>query len=175
MAEEARRRDNHKGEISRLLQQAFLTGSVFFRGSDRSPDENDRTVVKAAEAVMSDALPEVFDRFHMGAARVARSDLVALVENADLRGLPAVFTTLKLLRIEGAHLCWSPTPARCSRCSPGSPTRTTTASRPQGKALDAEYGKSPYGWDFDVVKLFALCLLRAGWSWSRARARRSTR
>lgn len=33
---------------------------------------------------------------------------------------------------------------------------------PQGKALEAEYGKAPYGWDFDVVKLFTLCLLRAG-------------
>lgn len=162
VAEEARRRDDNKGEISRLLQQAFLNGSVFFQGGDRSPDENDRTVVKAAEGVMADALPQVFNRFQMGAARVARSDLVALVENADLRGLPAVFTTLKLLRIE------SGTPVLVTDSGPLFEMLTWISNKndygitPQGKALDAEYGKAPYGWEFDVVKLFALCLLRAG-------------
>jgi len=162
VAEEARRRDKHKGEISRLLQQAFLNGSVFFQGGDRSPDENTPTVVKAAEAVMAEALPTVFDCFQMGAARVARSDLVALVENADLRGLPAVFTTLKLLRVEGG------TPVLVTDSGPLFKMFTWISGKndygitPQGKALDAEYGKAPYGWDFDVVKLFALCLLRAG-------------
>jgi hypothetical protein len=111
---------------------------------------------------IADALPEVFDRFHMGAARVARSDLVALVENADLRGLPPVFTTLKLLRVEGG------TPVLVTDSGPlfemlgWTSNKNDYGSTPQGKALDAEFGKAPYGWDFDVVKLFALCLLRAG-------------
>ncbi len=162
LAEEARRRDGHRDEIRRQLEQAFLAGTIFFQGGDRSPDENDRTVGKAAEAVMAQALPEVFDRFAMGAARVAKSDIIALVENADLRGLPAVFGTLHLLRTEsGTQALVTDSGPLCEMLAWIS-NKSDYGINPQGKALEGEYGKDPYGWDFDVVKLFTLCLLRAG-------------
>src|SRR5690606_25200095 len=31
-----------------------------------------------------------------------------------------------------------------------------------GKLLESEFGKEPFGWEFDMVKLLVLCLLRAG-------------
>jgi hypothetical protein len=162
LAEEARRRDNHSSEIKRQLEQAFLAGTIFFQGGDRSPDENDRTAGKAAEAVMAKALPEVFDRFAMGAARVAKSDIVALAESADLRGLPTVFGTLHLLRTEsGTQVLVTDSGPLCEMLA-WINNKSDYGINPQGKALEAEYGKAPYGWDFDVVKLFALCLLRAG-------------
>ena len=93
LAEEARRRDNHRAEIKRQLEQAFLAGTIFFQGGDRSPDENDRTVGKAAEAVMAQALPDVFDRFAMGAARVAKRDA-----NGDANGDTALSPALSTPR-----------------------------------------------------------------------------
>lgn len=162
LAEEARRRDNHRGEIRRLLEQAFLSGTAFFQGGERSPDQDDRAVARAAERMMEKALPEVFDHFAMGAARVARADIVALVESADLRGLPPVFGNLHLLRTESGTQVLVTDTGPLSEILAWISNKSDYGINPQGKALEAEYGKAPYGWDFDVVKLFTLCLLRAG-------------
>ncbi|MCB0345181.1 MAG: BREX system P-loop protein BrxC, partial [Bdellovibrionales bacterium] len=100
LSEEGRRRDQHRGEIRRLLERAALTSVVYFQGNDRSPDNGDQSITKAAEGIMAKALPEVFERFSEGAARVTKKDLSALLESEDLRGLPSVFNELKLLRDE---------------------------------------------------------------------------
>ncbi len=69
---------------------------------------------------MSKALPEVFDRFSVGAARVAKKDFDALLHSDDLRGLPSVFSELKLLETKVARSFLRSIPGRSKRCSPGS-------------------------------------------------------
>ncbi|MCA9087267.1 MAG: BREX system P-loop protein BrxC [Planctomycetaceae bacterium] len=162
LAEEGRRRDTHRGEVRRLLEQAALTSMVYFRGNDRSPDENDVTVIKAAESVLAQALPDVFDHFSDGAARVTKKDLTALLESEDLRGLPSVFSSLKLLRNEGGTLILETESGPLGEMLTWISNKSDYGINPQGKALEAEFGSPPYGWDVDVVKLFTLCLLRAG-------------
>ena len=49
-----------------------------------------------------------------------------------------------------------------ARSSPGSGSARTTANTASGKWLTDEFAKEPFGWDFEVVRLLALCLLRAG-------------
>ena len=162
LSEEGRRRDTHRTEVRRLLEQTALSSAVYFRGNDRSPDENDASVAKAAEAIMAQALPDVFDRFSDGAARVAKKDLTAILESEDLRGLPSVFSTLKLLRNEGGTLVVETESGPLGEILTWISNKSDYGSNPQGKALETEFGSSPYGWDIDVVKLFTLCLLRAG-------------
>ena len=162
VSEEGRRRDIHRGEVRRLLEQAALSSMVYFRGNDRSPDENDVTVVKAAEAILAQALPDVFDRFSDGAARVAKKDLTAMLESEDLRGLPPVFSTLNLLRNEGGTKVVETDSGPLAEILTWIGNKSDYGTNPQGKALEAEFGSSPYGWDVDVVKLFTLCLLRGG-------------
>lgn len=151
LAEEARRRDNHRAEVKRQLEQAFLAGAVFFRGGDRSPDENDRVVGKAAEAALRETLPDVFDRFGLGAARVARTDIVALVESEDLRGLPAVFSTLHLLRTEAGTQVLVIDSGPLGEMLAWISNKSDYGINPQGKSLEAEYGKAPYGWEYRLV------------------------
>lgn len=162
LSEESRRRDLHRGEVRRLLEQAAVSSVVYFQGNDRSPDEGDITVCKAAEAVMSQALPQVFDRFDEGAARVTKKDLAALLESEDLRGLPTVFTQLKLTRNESGTMVMATDSGPLAEILSHITNKSEYGINPQGKMLGQEFSGSPFGWDVDVVKLFTLCLLRAG-------------
>ncbi|MDC0935231.1 BREX system P-loop protein BrxC [Pirellulales bacterium] len=162
LSEEGRRRDIHRGEVRRLLERAALTSVVYFQGNDRSPDESDTSVAKAAESIMAKTLPEVFERFSEGAARVSKNDIKACLESADLRGLPTVFTTLKLLRNEGGQMVLETDSGPLQEMLSWISDRSEYGTNPAGKALESNFGSSPYGWDIDVIKLFALCLLRAG-------------
>jgi hypothetical protein len=97
VAEEKRRLSRHEGDLRRRIRQALLGGSIFFRGNDRSPEEGASDIRATTEKVLEQALPEIFDRFHEAAARVARQDLDALMTTENLLGLPLVFTRLNLL------------------------------------------------------------------------------
>jgi hypothetical protein len=162
LSEEGRRRDNHRAEVRRLLERAALTSVAYFGGKDRSPDEHDATVIKAAEGMMAKALPEVFDSFAEGAARVGKRDLEALLNSEDLRGLPSVFTELKLLRNEGGSVVLETDSGPLAEMLTWINNKSDYGINPTGKALEAEFGGIPYGWDVDVIKLFALSLLRSG-------------
>lgn len=162
LSEEGRRRDNHRGEVRRLLERAALTSVVYFKGNDRSPDENDLSVVRAAENVMAKALPDVFDRFSEGAARVTKKDLESLLNSDDLRGLPPVFNELRLLRNEGGSIVLETDSGPLAEMLMWINGKSDYGTNPSGKALESQFGGTPYGWDVDVVKLFALSLLRSG-------------
>ena len=162
LSEEGRRRDNYRGEVRRFLERAALTSVVYFQGNDRSPDENDQSVVRAAESIMAKALPDVFERFGEGAARVTKKDFESLLNSDDLRGLPPVFNELKLLRNEGGSIVLETESGPLAEMLTWINNKSDYGTNPAGKALESEFGGTPYGWDVDVVKLFALCLLRSG-------------
>ena len=71
VAEEGQRRRRHEDELRRLIKQSLLTGTIFFRGNDRSPDDTATGIGRAAAKVLAQALPEVFERFEEAAARSA--------------------------------------------------------------------------------------------------------
>jgi hypothetical protein len=53
VSEEKRRQRRHQDELRRLLRQALLTGTVFFRGNDRSPNASVTDVGRAAGQVLA--------------------------------------------------------------------------------------------------------------------------
>jgi hypothetical protein len=162
VAEEKRREKRHEDELRRLLKQALLGGSVFFRGNDRSPEESATDIGRATAQVLSIALPEVFDRFQEAAARLHKGDLEALMENENLLGLPAVFTQLKLVREESGKPVFETDNGPLAEMLARIKDRTEYGETPTGRYLADAFAKEPFGWDFDVVRLFAVALLRAG-------------
>ena len=97
VADEKRRRQRAQEDVRRRLKEALLSGSVFFRGNDRSPSEGMAELKPALEQLLERVLPEVFDKFEEGAAKVRGQDLEALLTAENLQGLPAVFSALKLV------------------------------------------------------------------------------
>jgi hypothetical protein len=161
--ERARQRRHHE-ELRRLLKQACLTGRAYFRGNDRSPPDSAIDVGKAAAEILGQALPEVFDRFKEAAAKgpEVKKGLDALYTAESLQGLPSVFTDLRLLRDEQGK------PVFCIESGPLKEVlerieaRANYGETASGRYLADELGKEPFGWDFDVVRLLTLSLLRGG-------------
>lgn len=162
VAEEKRRQKRHEDELRRLLRQALLSGSVFFRGNDRSPDESATDVGRATGQILAVALPEVFDRFEEAAARVSKGDLDALTSSENLLGLTPVFAQLQLVRDESGKPVINIDSGPLAEMLAKIVDRTTYGEIPSGRFLADEFAKEPFGWDFDAVRLFAVALLRAG-------------
>lgn len=160
-SEETRRMGNHKDELRRRLKEAVLGGSVYFRGNDRSP-AGASSIDSAVKVLLGQALPEVYHRFDEAAARVDAKDLQALMGADSLKGLTPVFTKLGLLKEEGGKARFDaerpPLADVLARIKAAADYGNTIT----GKILEEQFRKEPFGWEFDMVKLLVLCLLRAG-------------
>lgn len=162
VAEEKLRLNRHQDELRRRLRQALLTGTIFFQGNDRSPDEKATDVAKTAAHLLARALPEVFDRFEEAAAKIKAHDLEALLTTENLRGLPPVFTALNLVRDQANVPVFRTETGPLSEVLKRIEDRTSYGETASGRWLADEFSKEPFGWDFDAVRLFVVALLRAG-------------
>jgi hypothetical protein len=162
VAEEKISLGNHQGELKRLLKQAYLSGSIFFRGNDRSPIEGASEVGTTAAGVLSKALPEVFDRFQEAATNVQKKDLESLLTTENLKGLTPLFVNLKLIRDQGGKTVFNVESGPLAEVLSKIENRTSYGETASGRYLSDEFAREPFGWDFDIVRIFVLSLLRAG-------------
>ena len=162
VAEEKTNLRIHLDDLRALLKQTLLAGTVFFRGNDRSPDDTAVDVGKTTERVLAEALPEVFSRFEEAAARVKKGDLDSVLTTENLRGLTSVFTELKLLRDQGGQTIFDADTGPLAEILHRIEDRASYGETATGRSLTDDFAKEPFGWDFDVVRLFIASLMRAG-------------
>ena len=164
IGEEKIRQRRHQDELRRLIKAACLAGSVSFRGNDRSPDDRAVDMGKSAADILSDVLPEVFDRFKEAAAKPAevKKGVDALFTAENLQGLPSVFGTLGLLRDEKGKTVFRVESGALAEVLSRIEERANYGDTASGRFLADELAKEPFGWDFEVVRLLVLSLLRAG-------------
>ena len=162
VAEEKQRKGRHEADLKRLLKQALLAGHTWFRGNDRSPDGSVSDVPKAAAQALGRALPEVYDRFGEAAAKVGKKELETLLTTENLRGLPPVFVHLKLVREQDGQVVFETDRGPLAEVFNKIKNRTSYGETATGRYLADEFDKEPFGWDFDVVRLLVIALLRAG-------------
>jgi hypothetical protein len=162
VAEEKLRQRQHQEELRRLLRQALLAGAIFFRGNDRSPDDTVAEVTQAAVRVLTQTLPQVFDRFAEAAAKVGGKDLDALLTMENLRGLPPVFGQLHLLRDEAGRPVLDTESGPLAEVLGRIRDRFDYGESASGRYLADELAKEPFGWEFDTVQLLTVALVRAG-------------
>lgn len=164
IAEERVRLRRHGEELRRLLKAAALSGRIYFRGNDRSPGDRATDVGKTAAEVLGLVLPEVFDRFKEAAAKAAevKKGTDALLTAENLQGLPGVFGALSLLRDEKGKAVFRTESGPLKEVLDRIEQRADYGDTASGRYLTEELGKEPFGWDFEVVRLLVLSLLRAG-------------
>jgi hypothetical protein len=163
IAEERVRLRRHGDELRRLLRAACISGRIYFRGNDRSPSDSAIDVGKTAAVVLGQVLPEVFDRFKEAAAKATdvKKGTDALFTAENLQGLPSVFGSIGLLREKGKTVFRTesgPLKEVLDRIE----ERANYGDTASGRYLTDEFAKEPFGWDFEVVRLLVLSLLRAG-------------
>jgi len=164
IGEEKLRLRRHQDELRRVLRAAALAGSVSFRGNDRSPDDRAVDMGKSASDILSDVLPEVFDRFKEAAARLTdvKKGVEALFTAENLQGLPSVFGSLGLLRDEKGKTIFRIESGPLAEVFSRIEERANYGDTASGRFLSDELAKEPFGWDFEAVRLLVLSLLRAG-------------
>ncbi|MDC3956917.1 BREX system P-loop protein BrxC [Polyangium jinanense] len=164
IAEERGRQRRHSEELRRLLKAACLSGSVYFRGNDRSPGDRVVDVGKSVAEILGHVLPEVFDRFKEAAAKSSdvKRGVDALFTAENLQGLPPVFTSLSLLRDEKGKTVFRVESGPLKEVLDRIDERANYGDTASGRFLADEFAKEPFGWDFEAVRLLVLSLLRAG-------------
>jgi hypothetical protein len=164
IAEERVRLRRHGDELRRLLRAACLSGRIYFRGNDRSPSDRAVDVGKTAAEVLSQVLPEVFDRFKEAAAKATdvKKGTDALFTAGNLQGLPSVFGGLGLLRDEKGKTVFCTESGPLKEILDRIEERANYGDTASGRYLSDEFAKEPFGWEFEVVRLLVLSLLRAG-------------
>ncbi len=164
IAEERVRLRRHSDELRRLLKLAALSGRIYFRGNDRSPDDRAVDVAKTVAEVLGTVLPDVFDRFKEAAGKAAdvRKGTDALFTAENLQGLPDVFTGIGLLRDEKGKTVFRTESGPLKEVLDRIDERANYGDTASGRYLADEFAKEPFGWDFEVVRLLVLSLLRAG-------------
>lgn len=164
ITEEKARLRRHQDELRRLLKNACLSGNAYFRGNERSPGETAVDVGRSAAEILGQVLPQVFERFKEGAARSAdvKKGVEALSTVENLQGLPSVFGSLSLLRDEKGKVVFNTQSSPLADVLRRIEERAGYGDTASGRYLSDEFAKEPFGWDFDVVRLLVLSLLRAG-------------
>ena len=164
IAEERVRLRRHGDELRRLLKAACLSGRIYFRGNDRSPGDRAVDVGKTAAEVLGTVLPEVFDRFQEAAAKATdvKKGTDALFTAENLQGLPSVFSSMRLLRDEKGKTVFRTESGSLKEVLDRIEERANYGDTASGRYLTDEFAKEPFGWDFEVVRLLVLSLLRAG-------------
>jgi hypothetical protein len=164
IAEERVRQRRHNDELRRLMKAACLSGSVYFRGNDRSPGDRAVDVGKSAAEILGHVLPEVFDRFKEAAAKSSdlKKGLDALFTAENLQGLPSVFGGLSLIRDEKGKTVFRVESGPLKEVLDRIDERANYGDTASGRFLSDEFAKEPFGWDFEAVRLLVLSLLRAG-------------
>ena len=87
-------------------------------------------------------------------------DALFTVEN--LNGLPAFFSHLNLLRDEHGKPVFKTDVTPLSEVMAQITAKANYGEQSTGRFLEDEFSKPPFGWDFEVVRLLSLSLLRAG-------------
>ena len=164
ITDEKTRQRRHSDELRRRLRLAALSGQVYFRGNDRSPDSSIADVGKAASSILGVTLPLVYDRFSDASAKATdlKKGVDALFTAQNLNGLPSVFTQLGLLRDEHGKPVFKTDVTPLSEVLTQIEAKANYGDQATGKFLEDEFSKAPFGWDFEAVRLLTMCLLRAG-------------
>lgn len=164
IAEEKARQRHHQHELRRRLKAACLAGKIYFRGNDRSPDGGASDIGKVAAKVLGQALPQVYDRFPEAGAK--RADVVkgieALLKAENLNGLPRVFAELALLKEENGVRVFRGEAGPLGEIATKIAERVRYGDQATGRYLEEEFARAPFGWEFDVIRLLTLSLVRAG-------------
>jgi hypothetical protein len=164
VSEEKRRLEGHLSSLRKLITAACLSGSVFFRGNERSPGGEAVDVAKSAAVILAQVTPEIFDRFKEAAAKTAdakkATEVLLVAEN--LQGLPPVFSSLNLVRNENGKTVFDTDKGSLKEIQAQIKQRSDYGDAANGRFLVEEFAKEPFGWDFEVVRLLTLCLLRSG-------------
>lgn len=162
---EKTKRDRNRSRLETALRAALLRGECYFRGVAH-PLGITGNLAQAVRGVLQDAVPAIYDRFRVAAVRLKGDEASRLLKDADLSGLPAVLypggAALGLVEVHGSQRRINQHHEGLEAVTEFIRRRRQFGERTTGQALEQHFGRPPYGWDGDAVRLFVAAAFRLG-------------
>ncbi len=162
VTEEKHRLERHQDKLKRLLKQALLAAPSSSEATTAAPRRGRPTSARRSASSSEQVLPDVFDRFAEAAARVAKKDLESLLTSENLHGLTPVFAQLGLVRDVKGKPVFNTDSGPLAEVYARIENQYEYGIASTGKSLADEFAAEPYGWEFDMVRLLVVALVRAG-------------
>lgn len=163
LAEEKARQENLQREVRVRLQSDLLEGATYFRGVERSARMLGSSVDEVVHALLSTAVPEVFDKFALAAYPVKGGEAKALLTSTNLSGLPAVVYESGgmglVVRRGGRYEINLDAPA-AREVMDFIQQRHALGEPVTGRALEDHFTGGRYGWELDIIMLITAALFR---------------
>ncbi|MGE5596927.1 MAG: hypothetical protein ACM3S1_12950, partial [Hyphomicrobiales bacterium] len=164
---------SEQGEEQRLHRRlrdrmvaALEAGTTVFQGVARDGSDLGKTLPDMLRGLIERAIPELYPKLSLGAARVKGSEPEEVLKAANLNGLSQVLYEtsqgLGLVKQEGDR--WVPNleAPTAKEVLDHLRKEQSYGNKVLGKALEQHFGGPGYGWELDVLRLVAAVLLRAG-------------
>lgn len=157
LQEEENRIDELKSRVTDAVAEAWMAGSMYFRGRSIAPRDHGGAFKVAVHAAATRILPDLYP--HFDSTIVEPSELLQLIE-LELSGPSPKFLTGQLGILELSQERYA------SACTGAIPRRIEEHIKSErglsGTTLLAHFGKPPYGYTANVIKACVAGLLRKG-------------
>ena len=162
ITEEGKRQETHESELRRLLKLAILRGAVYFRGNDRSPDELATDLTEHRQRLVGFHPAHCLQPFWRRCGPGADQRPGGRAHGRQSEWAHAAFTNSISCATEGGRVVFATESGPLAEVAARIANRHQYGESASGRYLTDEFGKEPFGWEFDTVRLLTACLLRAG-------------
>ena len=165
IAEERLRQRRHSDELAACFEAACLSGRVYFRGNDRSPGDRAVDVGKTRRGDPRPGAARGLRPLQGGRREGQRREeghRRALHRREPPGPASGVRRASGLLRDEKGKTVFRVESGPLKEVLDRIEERANYGDTASGRYLTDEFAKEPFGWDFEVVRLLVLSLLRAG-------------
>jgi hypothetical protein len=162
LRDEGRRKRTADAKLREEIERALCRGRIFFRGNDRSPNEEASDPKAEARRVLGPALEQIFHRFGDGDVKVGTKDVEAILKSDSLAGLPDCYSDLKIVQTKDGQTRLVTDQGAAKEIFDWIRLRCDSGQAPSGREAEQHFKADPYGWGLELVQLVVATLLREG-------------
>lgn len=162
LREEGRRLREANRKLRGEVERALCRGRIFFRGNDRSPNDEAIDPKSEARRVLGPALEQIFHRFGEGDVKVGTKDVEAILKSESLVGLPDCYNDLQIVQTVDGQARIVTDQGAAKEIIDWVRMRCADSQAPSGRETEQQFKAAPYGWGIELVQLVVATLLREG-------------
>ena len=158
----------YQNRLRDKLVEAMAQGTALFRGISWDGSDLGKSLSEIIKKLLGKAVLDLYPKLEMGARPIDKDYAEQLLKTVDLKALPDVFYAgdngLGLVIKEGPKFIPNPNTDVCKEVSHYLVSEQEYGNKDTrtGKGLERRFGRTPYGWEMDMLRLLLATLFRAG-------------
>jgi hypothetical protein len=157
-----------EARLQDTMSEELRRGSGMFQGVHHDASDLGTSLADAVRGLMDRVVPALYPKLEMGSRPLRGTEAEGCLKAADLSSLPPIFYDgpggLALVAKNGPEYAPNPSAdvARELRGYLAGHHEYGNREACQGKSIEAHFGRPPYGWERDMLRLVLAMLFRAG-------------